>query len=107
MWMAHHTRDTRVIAHPTQVVVVADAAFTGSAMVVQFLSGVSLTWFAGYSLREPWLLAAIVLRPGCEGYASNSRYATWRVARRSKSAISRRPTAVCLESGSFLAGPRF
>ena len=61
MWMAHRTGDARAIAQTARTVVIADAAFTASAVVVQFASGLALAALAGFSLREPWLLAALAL----------------------------------------------
>ena len=61
MWMAHRTGDARAIAQTARTVVVADAVFTASAVVVQFASGLALARLAGISLGEPWLAAALAL----------------------------------------------
>jgi uncharacterized membrane protein len=61
MWSAHRTGDPRAIVQTARSVVIADAAFTASAVVVQLVTGVWLAATAGYSLREPWLLAALGL----------------------------------------------
>ena len=61
MWMAHRTGDARTIAATARSVVIADAAFTASAVVVQFLTGAALAAIAGYGWREPWLAAALAL----------------------------------------------
>jgi uncharacterized membrane protein len=61
MWMAHRTSDARAIAQTARTVVIADAVFTATAVVVQLASGFALAAIAGFSLREPWLLAALVL----------------------------------------------
>jgi uncharacterized membrane protein len=61
MWMAHRSGDPRAIAQTARTVVIADAVFTASAVVVQLATGVALAWLAGFSLREPWLVAALAL----------------------------------------------
>jgi uncharacterized membrane protein len=61
MWMAHRTRDPAIIAGTARVVVIADAVFTASAVIVQPVSGAALAWAMGYSLTESWILVAIAL----------------------------------------------
>ena len=61
MLMAHRTRDAATIAATARVVVIADAIFTASAVVVQPLSGAALAWSIGYSLSEPWIVASLAL----------------------------------------------
>lgn len=61
MWMAHRTRDAAVIAHTAGIVVVADAVFTASAVIVQPVSGAFLAWAIGYSLWESWIAASLAL----------------------------------------------
>jgi uncharacterized membrane protein len=61
MWMAHRTGDPRAVAQTARTVVIADAVFTATAVAVQLASGLALARLAGFSLREPWLLAAIAL----------------------------------------------
>ena len=61
MWMAHRTGDARAIAQTARTVVIADAVFTASAVVVQLATGLGLAAIAGFSLREPWLVAALAL----------------------------------------------
>lgn len=61
MWMAHRTGDPRAIVQTARTVVLADTVFTASAVVVQLATGAALAWLAGFSLREPWLLAALAL----------------------------------------------
>jgi uncharacterized membrane protein len=61
MWMAHRTGDARVVAQTARTVVIADAVFTASAVVVQLGTGLALAHIAGYSLRESWLIAALAL----------------------------------------------
>jgi uncharacterized membrane protein len=61
MWMAHRTGDARTIAATARSVVIADAAFTTSAVAVQLATGAALVVTAGYGWREPWLAAALAL----------------------------------------------
>jgi uncharacterized membrane protein len=61
MLMAHRTRDAALIAHTARIVVIADALFTASAVVVQPLTGLWLARLMGYSLTEPWLALSLVL----------------------------------------------
>lgn len=61
LWNAHLTRDAALIAKVGRMVVKADWIFTGTTGVVQPVSGLLLIKFAGYSLVEPWLLAAYAL----------------------------------------------
>jgi uncharacterized membrane protein len=61
MWMAHRSRDAAVIAHTAGIVVVADAVFTASAVVVQPVSGAFLALGLGYTLWEPWIVASLAL----------------------------------------------
>ena len=43
------------------MVVIADAVFTASAVVVQPLSGAALAWTLGLSLGEPWIVLSLAL----------------------------------------------
>jgi uncharacterized membrane protein len=61
MLMAHRTRDAALIAHTARTVVIADAVFTATAVVVQPVSGAALIWLLGYSWREPWIVASLAL----------------------------------------------
>jgi uncharacterized membrane protein len=61
MVMAHRTRNPAVIAHTAAVVVIADALFTASAVIVQPVSGAFLAWAIGYSLWESWIVASLAL----------------------------------------------
>ena len=47
-----------------RTVVIADAVFTASAVVVQLASGLALAVLAGFSLRESWLSTALALYAG-------------------------------------------
>lgn len=61
MLMAHRTRDARVIAHTAGVVVIADALFTATAVVLQPLTGGGLALLAGYPLSTGWVAASLAL----------------------------------------------
>ena len=61
MWMAHRTRDAALIAQTASTVVIADAIFTATAVVVQPLSGAALIHVIGYSWHEPWIVVSLLL----------------------------------------------
>jgi uncharacterized membrane protein len=50
MLMAHRSRDPATIAATARIVVIADAIFTATAVVLQPLSGAALAWAIGFSL---------------------------------------------------------
>jgi uncharacterized membrane protein len=58
MLAAHRTDDARTVASVARMVVLADFLFTASAVVVQPVTGVALVALEGFSLTEPWLVAA-------------------------------------------------
>src|SRR5215831_13696013 len=60
-WMAHRTGDVATIAAIGPVVVVADAVFIATAVIVQPMSGVLLAWSIGYSLLDGWIAASLLL----------------------------------------------
>jgi uncharacterized membrane protein len=60
MLAAHRTGNAATIASVVRIVVIADFLFTATAVVVQPLTGVALTWNAGYSLRESWILKEVL-----------------------------------------------
>src|SRR5262245_42654300 len=61
MLMAHRTGEPGVIAHTGRIVVIADAVFTASAVIVQPVTGVALAWAMGYSIGDSWIVAALGL----------------------------------------------
>ena len=61
MLMAHRSRNVAAIAPTATIVVIADAVFTASAVVVQPITGVGLAHVAGYSLLESWIVASVAL----------------------------------------------
>jgi uncharacterized membrane protein len=58
---AHRTGDIRVIAAVSGDVVLADAIFTATAVVIQPITGVWLALLAGYSLTTRWIEVSIAL----------------------------------------------
>ncbi|GAA0392314.1 DUF2269 family protein [Brevundimonas terrae] len=58
MLRAHMTRNVVTMAAVGSIVVLADFVFTATAVVVQPISGLGLIHLQGYSLTEPWLMAA-------------------------------------------------
>jgi len=61
MFMAHRTGDAATIAQVARIVVIADALFTASAIVVQPVTGGLLAWMMRYSPWEFWIVASLVL----------------------------------------------
>ena len=61
MLMAHRTRDAATIAATARIVVIADALFTATAVVLQPLTGLALAHLIGFSLWEPWIVLSLAL----------------------------------------------
>jgi uncharacterized membrane protein len=61
MLVAHLRGDPREVAGVARTVVLADFLFTASAVILQPITGAWLAWSSGYSLREGWIAASIVL----------------------------------------------
>jgi uncharacterized membrane protein len=61
MWMADRTADPGTIASTARIVVIADAVFTMTAVILQPLTGVALARVLGYSLLTPWIVASLGL----------------------------------------------
>jgi len=61
MWMAHLSKDARVIAAVARNVVIADWLFTTPAVIVQPISGLMLFWLGGIDPLSSWLVVAYVL----------------------------------------------
>jgi uncharacterized membrane protein len=61
MLMAHRTRDAALIAHTARIVVIADALFTVSAVVIQPVTGLWQARLIGFSFYEPWLAISLGL----------------------------------------------
>ena len=58
---AQRTADVRIIAAVAREVVVADAVFTASAVILQPLTGLTMMHVAGYPSSLPWLRWSMVL----------------------------------------------
>ena len=61
MLMAHRTGDPRTVAAVAHIVVVADYAFTATAVVAQPVTGLLLAHELGYPLNTGWILASVGL----------------------------------------------
>jgi uncharacterized membrane protein len=60
-WMADRSGDVRTIRQVNDITVLADWVFTTPAVVIQPLSGLGLTWVAGYPMTTPWIVAGFAL----------------------------------------------
>jgi uncharacterized membrane protein len=61
MLMAHRTSDAAFIARTASVVVIADAIFTLSAVILQPVTGGLLMMLSATPITENWLLASLAL----------------------------------------------
>ncbi|WP_375158027.1 DUF2269 family protein [Bradyrhizobium sp. RDT46] len=61
MLMAHRTNDVAFIARTASVVVIADAIFTLSAVLLQPVTGGLLMMLSATPITEHWLLASLAL----------------------------------------------
>jgi len=61
MLLAHRTGDAAIVAGVARIVVIADVAFTATAVVAQPITGLALTWLVGYSLLDGWIVLSILL----------------------------------------------
>lgn len=61
MLMAHRTNDADFIARTASVVVIADAIFTFSAVILQPVTGGLLMMLSATDITERWILASLVL----------------------------------------------
>jgi len=61
MFMANRTRDPATIAHTARTVVIADAVFIATAVVLQPLTGWGMAVMTGVSLFHFWMRATLVL----------------------------------------------
>ena len=61
MLMAHRTDDAEFIARTASVVVIADAIFTLSAVILQPVTGGLLMMLSATSIAERWILASLAL----------------------------------------------
>jgi len=61
MLMAHLSRDIAVIAGVARIVVIADLAFTATAVVLQPITGTLLAKMAGYPILDGWIGLSLIL----------------------------------------------
>ena len=61
MLMAHRSKSVEFIARTSGTVVLADAIFTATAVIVQPITGYLLLLETGTPLTEPWVVAALIL----------------------------------------------
>lgn len=61
MVMAHQTKDPKIIAHTSKIVVIADWIFTASAAIIQPITGALLAIGIGWPLTEGWVLWSLLL----------------------------------------------
>lgn len=61
MVMANRTHDAKLIAHTAGTVVIADWLFTGSAVILQPITGALLAHEIGWPLTQGWVLWSLVL----------------------------------------------
>jgi uncharacterized membrane protein len=61
MMMAHRSGDTALIAGTARIVVIADMAFTATAVLAQPLTGWLLARETGWAMTEGWILASLAL----------------------------------------------
>ena len=61
MAMAHRTADPRIVAHTAGAVVVADAVFTATAVVLQPITGAALASMGGFPLFHGWIALSLAL----------------------------------------------
>lgn len=64
MLMAHRTGEPAIIAHVAGTVVIADAVFTATAVVLQPLTGILLAQAIGWPLTTPWIVLSLALYVG-------------------------------------------
>lgn len=61
MVVSIRSRDPALIAHVSNIVVLADAVFTATAAIIQPITGLALAWIVGWPVLSGWVLASIVL----------------------------------------------
>lgn len=60
MFYLNLQKDVELIASATRQVVFADWAFTGTAGIIQFITGFSMIYLKGYSFTELWIWGSIL-----------------------------------------------
>ena len=58
---AQRTGDARIIAAVSRDVVLADAIFTATAVVIQPVTGFAMVQMGGYPLSTPWIALSLIL----------------------------------------------
>jgi uncharacterized membrane protein len=61
MVMAHRTKDPRLIAYTSRVVIIADYIFTTSAVIIQPITGWFLAKMIGWPVFEGWVVLSLIL----------------------------------------------
>ncbi|GLP87219.1 DUF2269 domain-containing protein [Epibacterium sp. DP7N7-1] len=61
MVMSHQSKDARLIAHVSGIVVIADTVFTATAAIAQPVTGYLLVREVGWPLTEGWVAASLGL----------------------------------------------
>lgn len=61
MYAANRTGEPAVVAHVAETVVLADWLFTGTAVVVQPITGLALALLIGWPITAGWLLLSLAL----------------------------------------------
>jgi uncharacterized membrane protein len=61
LWRTHRTGNPHLIAAMAREVVLADAVFTATAVIVQPVTGIILMRLAGYPFSLLWIRASVVL----------------------------------------------
>jgi uncharacterized membrane protein len=59
--MAHRSRDPAAIAQTARVVVIADALFTATAVIVQPVTGYVMMRLTGFTVWHFWIAASLAL----------------------------------------------
>jgi uncharacterized membrane protein len=60
-WIIDRRGDTRAIRIITEYTVLADWIFTAPAVILQFLTGITLVFFIGYPITTNWIFYSILL----------------------------------------------
>ncbi|MGH1351855.1 MAG: DUF2269 family protein [Methyloligellaceae bacterium] len=61
MVISNRSQNPALIAHTAGIVVLADTVFTATAAIAQPITGIALTYYAGWSLLESWILLSLGL----------------------------------------------
>jgi uncharacterized membrane protein len=61
MWMANRTAEPAIIAATARIVVIADALFTATAVIVQPVTGAALAHITATPLLTPWIEWSLAL----------------------------------------------